>query len=87
MLGEKQKTERIGGKELRRLRPTKGLWKLFVVLGSNDSNVFLNYISVVDGCVRDNCLYFPFLVWVLSNIVAAFIGAVLVAYVEVRGHP
>ncbi|XP_057341754.1 H(+)/Cl(-) exchange transporter 7 [Microplitis mediator] len=36
----------------------------------------------VDNCVARNCLWIPYLIWVMVNIVIVLIGAVLVTYVE-----
>jgi hypothetical protein len=45
---------------------------------------FLNIVSDVDQCITDNCLYIPYLIWVISNMVPVLIGSLLVAYVEVK---
>ena len=34
--------------------------------------------------MKEDCLYVPYLVWVGFNVGVVFIGAMLVAYVEVR---
>ncbi|XP_069690875.1 H(+)/Cl(-) exchange transporter 7 [Periplaneta americana] len=36
----------------------------------------------VDQCIEENCLYIPYFVWVVSNIIPVLIGSILVAYVE-----
>ncbi|KAJ9582590.1 hypothetical protein L9F63_023078, partial [Diploptera punctata] len=36
----------------------------------------------VDRCVEENCLYIPFLIWVVTNIVPVALGSALVAYIE-----
>lgn len=38
--------------------------------------------TYVDKCVEDKCLWLPYLIWVVLNLVPVFIGAILVAYVE-----
>jgi hypothetical protein len=45
--------------------------------------VFFNSVSDVDQCISENCLYIPYLIWVISNMVPVLIGSLLVAYVEV----
>jgi len=45
--------------------------------------IFFNVVSDVDQCISENCLYIPYLVWVISNMVPVVIGSFLVAYVEV----
>ena len=45
--------------------------------------IFFNVVSDVDQCISENCLYIPYLIWVVSNMVPVFIGSLLVAYVEV----
>jgi hypothetical protein len=45
--------------------------------------IFFNDVSDVDKCISDNCLYIPYLIWVVSNMVPVVIGSLLVAYVEV----
>lgn len=37
----------------------------------------------VDRCVTEGCLVYPFLYWVLFNIIPVLIGSALVVYVEV----
>ncbi|KAH0947333.1 hypothetical protein HN011_003798 [Eciton burchellii] len=36
----------------------------------------------VDYCVAENCLWLPYIMWLMLNIIPVLIGAVLVAYVE-----
>ncbi|XP_015117389.1 H(+)/Cl(-) exchange transporter 7 isoform X2 [Diachasma alloeum] len=38
--------------------------------------------SYVDNCVKDRCLWLPYCMWVVLNIVPCLIGAILVTYVE-----
>lgn len=40
------------------------------------------YVIDVDHCVTGGCLWVPYLMWLVLNIVPVFIGAVLVSYVE-----
>lgn len=43
---------------------------------------FLQFITDVDQCVLDNCLWLPYFIWVVLNSVPILIGAILVSYVE-----
>jgi hypothetical protein len=45
--------------------------------------IFFNVVSDVDKCISENCLFIPYLIWVVSNMVPVVIGSLLVAYVEV----
>jgi len=45
--------------------------------------IFFNVVSDVDQCISENCLYIPYLIWVVSNMVPVVIGSLLVTYVEV----
>jgi hypothetical protein len=38
----------------------------------------------VDRCISENCLYIPYLIWVIYNMIPVAIGSLLVAYVEVK---
>lgn len=43
---------------------------------------FKNLKHYVDQCISENCLYIPYLIWVVSNMVPVVIGSILVTYVE-----
>lgn len=36
----------------------------------------------VDQCVMEGCLWLPYMMWLVLNVVPVFIGAVLVSYIE-----
>ncbi|XP_018398180.1 PREDICTED: H(+)/Cl(-) exchange transporter 7 isoform X2 [Cyphomyrmex costatus] len=36
----------------------------------------------VDQCVKEGCLWLPYMMWLVLNIVPVFIGAILVSYIE-----
>ncbi len=42
--------------------------------------------NLTDRCVADECLSYPFLAWIAWNIIPVFIGAMLVAYIEVTAE-
>ena len=42
--------------------------------------------NLTDRCVIEDCLSFPFMLWIAWNTVPVFIGAMLVAYVEVTAQ-
>ncbi|KAK2587410.1 hypothetical protein KPH14_003124 [Odynerus spinipes] len=47
------------------------------------SNVKYGYLKTyVDHCVVNKCLWLPYLIWLISNIIPVFIGAILVSYIE-----
>jgi len=45
-------------------------------------NVFLICLTDVDNCVVQDCLWLPYIMWLMLNIIPVLIGAILVAYVE-----
>jgi hypothetical protein len=53
------------------------------IFSVKSGGVFFNIVSDVDQCISENCLYIPYLIWVISNMVPVVIGSLLVAYVEV----
>lgn len=36
----------------------------------------------MDECIIENCLWVPYIIWLVSNIVPVVIGAILVSYIE-----
>lgn len=43
---------------------------------------YKHFKKYVDQCISENCLYIPYLVLVISNMVPVVIGSLLVAYIE-----
>ncbi|KAF7401475.1 hypothetical protein HZH68_007295 [Vespula germanica] len=47
------------------------------------SNIKYGYLKTyVDHCVVNNCLWLPYILWLISNLIPVLIGAILVSYVE-----
>jgi H+/Cl- antiporter ClcA len=44
--------------------------------------ICISCVIDVDHCVTGGCLWVPYLMWLVLNIVPVFIGAVLVSYIE-----
>jgi len=58
-------------------------YRVLTFCSVESERIFLNVVSDVDHCISENCLYIPYLIWVVSNMVPVVIGSILVTYVEV----